>query len=141
MNVRDGHTNGTRYIVESVTKHLIKARKLDGGEHKELLIPKIPTISTDTDFPVNFKRTQFPILGAYYLTFNRAQGQTLQRCGLDLSTSVFAHGQLYVGFSRDGDPDTIFVYADQHEFEHLKHILDPQKTYTRNIVYPEVLTN
>ena len=141
MNVRDGHTNGTRYIIESVTKHLIKARKLDRGKHEELLIPKIPTISTDTDFPVNFKRTQFPILGAYYLTFNRAQGQTLERCGLDLSTSVFTHGQLYVGYSCDGDPDTFFAYADQREFAHLKDKLDTTKTYTRNVVYPEVLRN
>ena len=53
--------------------------------------------------------------------------------------SVFAHGLLYIGYSRCGDPNGIFIWADQAEFEHLieKGILDPSKVYTRNVVYPE----
>ena len=96
-------------------------------------------VSNDSRFPVPFKRLQFPVLGAYYLTVNRAQGQTLMRSGVYLPQSVFCHGHLYVALGRNGDPDEVFVYADQTEFENLKEHLDSTKTYTRNIVYPELL--
>ncbi|KAL7481390.1 hypothetical protein ACHAW6_009556 [Cyclotella cf. meneghiniana] len=52
------------------------AEKLCGGPHSEILIPCIPMISKDSDFPVPFKRLQFPVLLAYHLTLNRAQGQS-----------------------------------------------------------------
>ena len=88
-----------------------------------------------------FKRAQFPIFGANYLTINRAQGQTLGRAGLYLPRSVFCHGHLYVGFGRCGDPNNFFVYADQGEFDNLKQFLDEFKTYTPSIIYPELLHN
>lgn len=34
------------------------------------------------------------------MTINKAQGQTLQKVGLDLQDHVFAHGQLYVASNR-----------------------------------------
>ena len=58
-----------------------------------------------------------------------------------LPQSVFTHGQLYTGYSRTGDSKTTFVWANQAEFEQLKNEgeLDTTKTYTRNIVYEEIL--
>jgi hypothetical protein len=95
-------------------------------------------ISKDTDFPVPFKRLQFPVLLAYYLTLNRAQGQSLDRAGIYLPKSVFSHGHLYVGCSRCGDPNSVFIYADQNEFDGVRQYLMEGKTYTHNIVYPEI---
>ena len=99
------------------------------------------TIVKDTDGAfVSFKRVQFPVLLAYYLTLNRAQGQSLQRAGIYLPQSVFSHGHLYVGFSRCGDPDNVFVFADQREFENLKHKFPANshgRTFTRNVVYKD----
>ena len=112
LNVKLGQCNGSRYIIKHVTNRIIHAQKLGGGEDSEIIIPRIPTISKETSFPVPFKRIQFPVLGAYYLTFNRAQGQSLDRSGLYLPESVFSHGHLYVGFSRNGNPDTTYAYAD-----------------------------
>ena len=97
LSVRLKHVNGGRYIITILTGNLIFARKLDGkgDEDNKILIPRIPTISMDTDgLFVTFKRTQFPVLVAYYLTLNRAQGQTLERSGMYLPTSVFSHGHL-----------------------------------------------
>ena len=134
LNVKDKQCNGTRYIIKHITDRIIVAQPLWGDPNVPVLIPKIPMVSNASDFSCVFRRLQFPVLLAYYLTFNRAQGQSLTRSGLDLPQSVFSHGQLYTGYSRNGDPDNIFTYADQSEFSHLPH----DKWYTRNIVYREV---
>jgi ATP-dependent DNA helicase PIF1 len=44
--------------------------------------------------------TQYPIKLAWGLTVHKSQGQTYERVQLDLSTGVFAAGQLYVALSR-----------------------------------------
>ena len=138
LNLKRKICNGTRCMIKNIKPHIIHAKHLETGE--DIFIPKIPTICSKTDFPATFKRIQFPVLGAYYLTFNRVQGKSLLRAGMFLPRSVFIHGLLYIGFSRCGDPDNIFIFADQNEFQHLidAGILDPNKTYTRNVVYPEV---
>ena len=106
LDIKNGHCKGTRYLILDVTTHMIRATILSGVPNSEILIPRIPMISKDIDFPVPFKRLHFPVLGAYYLTLNRAQGQSLDRAGMYLPKSVFSHGHLYVGFSRCGDPDS-----------------------------------
>jgi hypothetical protein len=85
------------------------------------------------------QRLQFPVQLAYALTYNGAQGQSLKRCGLLLNRSLFTHGQLYVGLSRVGDPEGLFVYANQTEFESYDNIFNDLHVYTRNIVYNEIL--
>jgi hypothetical protein len=45
-------------------------------------------------------------------SFNKAQGQTFDWCGLDLHTDCFAHGQLYVACSRVGRPANLYIYTD-----------------------------
>jgi hypothetical protein len=52
--------------------------------------------------------------------------------------SVFSHGQLYVGFSRNGDPNQVFVHANQDEFMHLQNQLPQDHFFTRNVVYKEI---
>lgn len=44
--------------------------------------------------------TQYPVKLAWGLTVHKSQGQTYERVLLDLSTGVFAAGQLYVALSR-----------------------------------------
>ena len=75
-----------------------------------------------------------------YLTLNRAQGQPLKRAGLYLPISVFSHGHLYAGFSRCGDPDKVFVYGNQKEFDNNRHLLEDRKTYTQNVVYDKTFS-
>ena len=98
----------------------------------------MPLLSQPEDFPAGFKRTQFPVILAYYLTFNRSQGQSLERNGLELPQSVFTHGQLYVGLSRSGDPNQVFIHANQDEFLHLADHLRNDRVYTKNVVYPGI---
>ena len=139
LDIRNGHCNGTRYLITHLTENLIEAEKVTGGKNRKLLIPRIPMISESCQFPVPFKRIQFPVLGAYYMTINRAQGQTLLRGGLFLETSVLSHGHLYVAFGRCGDPRNFFVHANQSEFANMKDHLDGGKVYVRNVFYPELM--
>jgi ATP-dependent DNA helicase PIF1 len=65
---------------------------------ENILLPRTPIISTDV--PIQFKRLQFPIRLTFAMAINKSQGQTMSVCGLDLSTSCFSHGQLYMACSR-----------------------------------------
>ena len=64
-----------------------------------------------TDLPFNFKRLQFQVRLAFAMTIYKAQGQSLEVCGLDLEQPCFSYGQLYVACSRVGKPKNLFVYA------------------------------
>ena len=44
--------------------------------------------------------TQYPIRLAWAMTIHKSQGQTYEKCVIDLKTGTFAHGQMYVALSR-----------------------------------------
>ncbi|KAK1334663.1 LOW QUALITY PROTEIN: hypothetical protein QTO34_005671 [Cnephaeus nilssonii] len=110
--------NGTLLAVKKLMS------KVDLGNFcEDVLISRIPMIPTD--MPFQFKRLQFPIRLAFAITINKAQGQSLELCGLDLDTDCFSHGQLYVAYSRVGKPDNLSICTDNGT--------------TKNIVYSQAL--
>jgi len=80
---------------------------------EEVVIPRIPMVTEVSIFVL--KRVQYPIRLAFAITINKSQGQTLRTVGLDLEQQCFAHGQLYVGCSRVGDPSSLFKYSTRPE--------------------------
>ena len=77
------------------------------------------------------------------MTINKSQGQSLLRVGLFLPRPVFGHGQLYVAWSRSSEPPAgslgvrcliLDVEGIQGRFNNYDGV------YTRNVVYPEVLS-
>ena len=64
---------------------------------------------------------------AFAISINKAQGQGqfFKVVGVDLSSSCFSNGQLYVACSRVGSAENLFVCAAAGE--------------TKNIVYPKAL--
>ena len=74
---------------------------------------------------LRFKRMQFPVKVSFAMSINKAQGQSLKFAGLHLDPGCFSHGQLYVGFSRVGNPKNLFVLA--------------KNGLTKNIVYQQAL--
>ena len=62
-----------------VIESTILNRKSKGGD---VLIPRLPVIPTD--MPFDFKRLQFAVRLAVSMTINKAQGQSLQVCRLNL---------------------------------------------------------
>jgi ATP-dependent DNA helicase PIF1 len=73
---------------EKVMKNIIEATILNEKfKGENVLLPLIPMIPTD--MPFELKRLQFPVRFAFAMTINKAQGQSLQVCGLNLEGSIF----------------------------------------------------
>jgi len=58
----------------------------------------------------SFKRLQFPVKGSLAITIKKAQGLTSKYVGVNLRSEYFSHGQLYVGFSRNGYPNHLMTF-------------------------------
>ncbi|XP_060874799.1 uncharacterized protein LOC132948382 [Metopolophium dirhodum] len=93
------------------------------GNGKTVLIPRIPIIPSD--IPFKFGRILFPVKLAFAMIINKAQRQTLDVAGIDLSIQCFSHGQLYVALSRVTSKFNLYVFAP-----------DPVKV--DNVVYKEI---
>lgn len=116
--------NGTRLCVKKLMPNLIEATILSGNfKDENVLIPRIPMIPTD--MPFEFKRLQFPVRLAFAMSINKAQGQSLKICGINLESPCFSHGQLYVALSRVGTPKNLYIHAPEGK--------------TKNIVYTNAL--
>ena len=63
------------------------------------------------------------------MTINKSQGQSVKNVGLDLRSSVFSHGQLYVALSRCTSGNRIKVLFPETQND----------TRTHNVVYKEIL--
>lgn len=96
LNVKKGLSNGTRLRLLETRPNVLKCRILTGNHAgAEVLIPRI-TITDDSSFVFKLARHQFPVKLAFAMTIHKAQAQTIERLGGDLTKAVFAHGQLYV---------------------------------------------
>ena len=103
LDPRNGLCNGTRLQVVMMYRNVLKVRIVSGSSDfigKEAFIPRIKLCPSDTAFPFRFERLQFPVILSYCITINKSQGQEFDTVGIYLPSPVFAHGQLYVAFSR-----------------------------------------
>ena len=74
-------------------------------------------IPTDTSWPFEFKRIQFPLQICYAMTINKSQGQSLDTVGLYLPRAVFSHGHVYVAMWKFYILKYMFIfqYSNQHK--------------------------
>ena len=126
-----GLYNGTRLRLLRSTRRILECHVLnENGDGDVVFIPRMALDSGLEDSPVPFRRLQFPVQLAYAMTINKSQGQTVQHVGLNLSTPVFSHGQLYVALSRCTHPRNIkILFSNQRD------------TKAMNIVWTEVFRN
>ncbi|POS84034.1 hypothetical protein EPUL_005040, partial [Erysiphe pulchra] len=119
--------NGTRLIITRLYNHCIKNRIIsqdfDGKEH---VISRI-TVTTKEDPPFTLIRKQLSIQTCYSMTINKSRDQTLKRVGVNLTNSVFSHGQFHVALSR------------VNEIKNMLVLLPRGTKSTNNVVYQEVL--
>jgi ATP-dependent DNA helicase PIF1 len=128
LDSANGHTNGTRYIINSLQQHLIEATVASGPHAgNKLFIPRIPFIPTENTYPFTMKRIQFPVRPGFAITANKSQGQTLDKVGILLRKQFFSHGQYYVAQSRVGSSNDVKIMVGEN------------CQTADNVVYPEVL--
>nr|KAJ0184827.1 hypothetical protein LSAT_V11C900493950 [Lactuca sativa] len=65
------------------------------------------------------------------MTINKSQGQLLRKIGIYLLQPVFAHGQLYVAFSRATSPDSIKILINNSDTS--------KNNETKNVVFKDLL--
>ena len=118
--------NGTRLTIKKMMPHVLVATVMTGkAGGQDVFIPRIPLIPSG--MPFEFRRLQFPVKLSYAMSINKSQGQSLHVVGLNLTSPVFSHGQLYVGCLRVSNPDRLFILSENEQGK------------TRNVVYHEAL--
>ena len=127
-----GVCNGSRGILTRYRNRVLEVKLITGQYAGEtVFIPRIPNQPSEDENSFIFTRKQFPIRHCFAMTINKSQGQSVKHVGLDLSSSVFTHGQFYVAVSRVTSVSNIkAIWNEQQE-----------EATTKNIVYTEVLLN
>ena len=104
LSFEDGLMNNTKVVITALYNRTVEVLILAGPAKGQIRsIPRITFKQTWHRTGIILERHQFPLRLAYAMTFNKSQGQTLDRIVLDLRHPIFAHGQLYVGCSRVRD--------------------------------------
>lgn len=133
LNPKEGLLNGTRLSVLHLGNRIIEAKIMTGKcAGNTVFLPRITLTPSDSGLPFQLRRRQFPVRAAFAMTINKSQGQTLDYVGIDLSTPVFTHGQLYVALSRVRSFSSISILTE-------KNSTTDDEYYTDNVVYKEVL--
>ena len=130
LDVQRGIINGTMLELLRIGHRFIQVRLLSGNQtgSVELLTKCIFSITPEASgLPFTVVRRQYPIICAYSLSVHKAQGQSISLLGLVMDTDVFAHGQLYVAFSRVADTSR------------MKILMRDGETRIRNMVFKHLL--
>lgn len=147
MNIANGLCNGTRLKILDVGSWVLTARVISGiGRGKIVMLPRIELSPSEEEVPYPFMRRQYPVRIGYAVTINRGQGQSFDSVGILLPVPVFSHGQLYVAASRCRYRNNLkFSIGKNASYHHetstatAKNCNKNKQTWTKNIVYPEVL--
>lgn len=105
LAVARGLVNGTRMVIKSLHDNIIMAEVITGtnaGTGKQVCLNRCWCDYEENGRidGIKFRRFQFPVRLAFAMTIMKAQGQSVNQMGLDLSQEVFAHGNLYSAMSR-----------------------------------------
>jgi hypothetical protein len=126
---RERLCNGTRMIISKLREYSIKIKIIGGQFHGEdRVIPRITLTADMREGTWKHNRKQFLVRLCFIMTINKAQGQSLQKVGINLRQPVSTHGQFYVAFSRVIDIANLDVLLPYRGSGMVK-----------NIVYPEIL--
>jgi ATP-dependent DNA helicase PIF1 len=109
--------NGVRCVLVAMAgSKSVFVRLISGpGAGQTILLPAIVfNISPEqSGLPFSIRRRQLPMIPAFAVTVHKAQGQTLSKVGLYITTPMFTHGQLYTALSRTRGWSNIRVYNSQ----------------------------
>ena len=99
---------------------VVEAAILNGKSKGDVFILRLPVIPTD--MPFEFKRLQFHVRLAFSMTGNKAQGQSLQVCRLNLENPLFTSGQLYVCMFASGKSHQIIHFCARRKYKNMSYM-------------------
>ena len=70
------------------------------------------------------------------MTYDRSQGQSLIKVGIDIRNPSFSHGHTYVAFSRVRDSQNLITFCNSDQI-----ISEINGVSVTNVVYPSLLIN
>ena len=101
VNVAAGWVNGSKFIVIGMRDWVLTLMSIDEATRGEILqLPRIDFHEMHGPSGFILARRQFPLRLTWATTVHKAQGQSLQIVGCNLSSACFTHGMLYVALSR-----------------------------------------
>jgi hypothetical protein len=134
LSKRYGLANNTRVRILEISPQQTAIRiQTIGNSPKSATIPRI-RFKFRLPFSSSFQMTriQFPLRLAYCMTYNKSQGQTLDKVLLDITSPPFAHGHLYVALSRVTNSKNIRIIC-------LENQIYQNVPIVWNTVYPDLL--
>lgn len=129
--------NETQLIIDAFTPYIITIEVLISIEvGKKVFISQINLESMNVELPFKLRQRRFPIKwekgcfprGAFLMTINKSQGQTVHILELYLPKPTFFHRQLYVA---------LLHVKSKHGIIQLSNNTKLFK-YTKNIIYGEI---
>jgi hypothetical protein len=118
-----GLFNGTRVqVLGTVGENLLRLRILDGrsrhvGQTRIIARARFEYGRAIGERDIPFTRDQFPLDPAFFMTYNKAQGQSLPRCGLwNWDSQPFADGMFYTGCSRSTSAAGLKIFSSLRDF-------------------------
>ena len=151
LDIRLNLTNNTRLRILDIKNKYVKVQRL--GSSDTHLIPRI-SFSFKMDrkrLPLEVHRSQFPFRLAYAMTFNKSQGQTLDKVLYDGTTrthpkhkshgalnAAFTHGQLNVALGRVRNRHSVRILVDEHN-TYRAQPSDKPTALTANFVFKSIL--
>jgi hypothetical protein len=120
MDIKGKLVNSTRARVVFVDANVVGVRLFSQSTLEQpVLIPRIKfkaRMQKGNSSSTWIFRYQFPLELAYAMTYNKSQGQTLDKIGIDACEGSFCHGHTYVAFGRVRNKSSVVVLVrDFHE--------------------------
>lgn len=140
LNRNEGLFNGIRLVVKSLHRDFIEAEIITGAKRGvKCCIPRLVfQTNYDTTLPFQMIRRQFPVMLAFAVTIDKAQGQSFDHVGIYLPESVFSHGQLYSALARGRRQVATKVFVKDRFYQGRLHNND--ETVTRNVINEQILS-
>ena len=137
---KNGLMNGTRLVVRGLQQNFIDAEIITGSKKGErVFIPRLSLEPSESSLPFKMRRRQFPVILAFVLTINKAQGQSFENVGVYLPEPVFGHGQLYVALTRCRHHEHVKVHIRDNPEQGRMLPNDTQRYFTKNVVIKQLL--
>jgi hypothetical protein len=133
LSIEKGLVKNARVRILELRRHVIRVELLrstsSSADDQSYYLPRINFEFHPQYTSWTVERRQIPLRLAYATTFNSCQGLTLDRVVLDLTSPVFAHGQLYTSLSRVRHSSNIRLLLAP----------DNEDCQTINVVHPQLL--